>query len=243
MMGDPSVVVLEHAPAETAGIIAEELEARGMSLRVVRTFAGDAVPSELSPARGLVVMGGPMSVYEADRYPFLAEEMRLIENAVRSDLPVLGVCLGSQLVAATLGAQVTRGNRKEIGWHTASLAEGALIDPLWVGMPHSFQAFHWHGDVFTLPSGAVRLASSELTEHQAFRYGRATYGVLCHLEVTPPIVHAMVHAFGSELAEEGLSGDAILQRAEELLPGSMELGRHVYGGWAGLVAATEVSGA
>jgi GMP synthase (glutamine-hydrolysing) len=119
-----------------------------------------------------------MGVYDAPRYPFLSAEMRLIEDALRRDKAVLGVCLGSQLLAAALGAQVVKGRQKEIGWHPVNLSPDAVSDPVWYQVAPSFMALHWHGDVFNLPAGAISLASSALTEYQAFRYGRSTYGFL-----------------------------------------------------------------
>jgi len=238
-----SVLILQHAPAEGAGLIGEELEARGIATTVVRSFTGEKVPGELANHAGLVVMGGPMGVYEEGRYPFLRDEMRLLEKAIAADLPVLGVCLGSQLLAAVLGAAVTPGARKEIGWHTVTLSDDALADPLWSGLPRSFPALHWHGDVFARPEGATMLASSELTPHQAFRYGRAAYGILFHLEVTPSIVAAMVAAFPDELAAAGIEGAAIVRAGTEHLPLSGERGHRLFGGWASFVASAASSGA
>src|SRR6185503_14445216 len=110
------VIVLQHVACETPGLIGEELEGAGLSLEIVRPFANETVPRELGDASGLLVMGGPMGVYEADRHPHLRDELALIERAVAAGKPVLGVCLGSQLVAAALGARVAPGPRKEIGW-------------------------------------------------------------------------------------------------------------------------------
>src|SRR4029453_12808101 len=135
---------------------------------------------------------------EGDQYPHLRHELRLIETALRHNVPILGICLGSQLLAATLGARVYPGQQKEIGWYPITLKDNASQDRLWHEIDCRFTALHWHGDVFDLPPGAVSLASSALTEHQAFRYGDRAYGLLFHLEVTPSQLQEMVQTFQGE---------------------------------------------
>lgn len=230
-----SVWVLQHVEAEPPGILAEVLRFAGAATRLVRIFRQEPIPPSLADAAGLVIMGGPMGVYEQARYPFLADEMRLIEQALGAGKPVLGVCLGSQLLAAALGVPVRRGLRKEIGWHRVSLTAAAATDPLWAGVESSFMGYHWHGDVFELPRGATALAASELTPCQAFRYDRSAYGLLFHMEVTAPIVTAMVAAFADELADCGLDGNAILQRMPDHLPPLQAIGRAVFARWVRLV--------
>jgi GMP synthase (glutamine-hydrolysing) len=109
------VIVLQHAPCETLGTIEDSIIAAQMKARYIRSYAGDPVPDSIDSAAGLVVMGGPMGVYDQEQYPFLRQELRLIERTVADRAPVLGVCLGSQLLATALGAQVRKGSRKEIG--------------------------------------------------------------------------------------------------------------------------------
>jgi len=233
-------LAVQHVRCETLGTIADTLGAevspvRNISYEVVRPFEGQAIPSGLEDYRGLIVLGGPMGVYEQDRYPFLRQEIRLIEEALRLDKPILGVCLGSQLLASALGAPVTKGKTKEIGWHPITLTQAALRDPLWVGLEPSFVAYHWHGDVFGLPSGAVSLASSELTKHQAFRHGRSAYGVLFHMEVTEAIIRDMVETFQDELKTEDQEGREIVRQSGKHLPRLRGIGRLVFTRWAGLI--------
>jgi len=151
-VADPSVLVLQHADHETPGLVGQALQAKRIGLEFVRAHRGEPVPRELGDAVGLLVMGGPMGVYEADRYPHLRDELRLIEVALSEGRPVLGICLGSQLVAHALGADVRKA-QKEVGWHTVTLTEDGLLDPLFKGLESSFMGFHWHGDVFDLPPG------------------------------------------------------------------------------------------
>jgi GMP synthase (glutamine-hydrolysing) len=228
------VWVVQHIVCETLGTIADALEGAGISYQYIRPFAGDRVPEEMGDASGLIVMGGPMGVYEQGAYPFLADEMRLIEKALQAQVPILGVCLGSQLLAATLGAAVTKGQRKEIGWYPVTLADSCRDDPLWSGVESPFTAYHWHGDVFDLPSGATALASSAMTKCQAFRYGRSAYGFLFHMEVTPQIIQNMVETFSDELREAKVDGAEILRRAPDHLPRLQAIGSLVFQRWTEL---------
>jgi GMP synthase (glutamine-hydrolysing) len=229
------VIVVQHIQCETPGTIAEVLDARGIPRHAIRVFHGDPVPPQVDEAAGLVIMGGPMGVYEQARYPFLRDEIRLLESALRAEVPVLGVCLGSQLLASALGAKVAPGTRKEIGWHPVWLSQSAGDDPLWKGAQPRFTAFHWHGDVFDLPRGAVSLASSELTACQAFRHGDNAYGLLFHMEVTDQLVSGMVKDCSDELTAAGISGMEILTKRSEHLPQLRSLGQSVFGRWTDLV--------
>lgn len=223
------------------GRIGDALEARGIAADYVRVFAGEAVPESLGDAAGLVVMGGPMGVYEQDRLPFLRDELRLIESAVNAGRPVLGVCLGSQLVAAALGAAVRKSGGKEIGWFPVTLTDEGQQDPLFAGIASPFRAFHWHGDIFDIPAGAVRLASSDKTVNQAFRFFSNVYGLLFHLEATSRIVADMVTGFSAELEEERLEGSAIVSSADHYLPQLQGIGDIVFARWARLVARSSAS--
>ncbi|MEW6489094.1 MAG: gamma-glutamyl-gamma-aminobutyrate hydrolase family protein [Thermodesulfobacteriota bacterium] len=236
-MGEPAsrVYVIQHIEWEPPGRISEALAGRGVELTPIRVYAGEAVPREMGDAGALVVMGGPMGVYEEAEHPFLREELRLIEDALRRERPILGTCLGSQLLAAALGARVRPGPRKELGWHEVILTPEGRADPLWAEAPDVFAALHWHGDVFDLPHGAMRLARSELTETQSFRYGTSAYGLLFHMEVTKPIVQDWVTHFSGELGEAGVSGAEVLAGAREHLANLHRIGDACYATWSRLV--------
>ena len=235
------VIAVQHVHCETLGIIEDALSDSGLRPRHVRVFEGEPVPLEMEGAAGLIVMGGPMGVYEQDSYPHLRDEMRLIESALKDERPVLGVCLGSQLLAAALGAKVYPGPRKEIGWYEVTLAEAAAGDPVWSpvreGHGSRFTALHWHGDQFELPRGTVRLASSELTENQAFAHGPGAYGILFHMELSASSVDEWTEVFADELRGARLDGGEIRAATGNHLPGLQRIGRSVFTRWAGLVAA------
>jgi GMP synthase (glutamine-hydrolysing) len=234
MLPIPGILVIQHVAPEPASRIAAVASAAGIDLHLIRVYAGEPVPTSIGQYTGLVVMGGPMGAYEIDRYPHLRDERRLIESALEKHVPILGVCLGSQLLAAALGATVRPGPRKEIGWLPLVVEPAAKDDPLFAAVPRSFTALHWHGDVFDLPPGAVALARSELTSCQAFRHGFA-YGLLFHLEVTSKQLTDMTIAFGDELVEAGLSPRELL--SGWLAHGTMveAVGEMVFSLWMDLV--------
>lgn len=203
-MARMSVAVLQHVAVEGPGRISEALDRAGHDWHVVALYEGQPVPM-IDGLDGLVVMGGPMGVGDTDRYPHLADERTLLRACLDADVPVLGVCLGSQLLAATLGSDVRPGEAIELGWHDVTLTADGRHDPVLGRMPRRFAPLHWHGDVFDLPPGATALAGSELTAVQAFRYGRTTYGMLFHLEAHQAQVEAMAEQFPEDVASAGTS--------------------------------------
>ena len=226
------VLVVQHEPFEGPGTLREALSR--CELRLVRTFAGDPVPARLVED-GLIVLGGGMGVYEADRYPHLNDEMRLLHTASADGRPVLGICLGSQLLAAALGGSVRKAPRKEIGWSGVRLLPDAEHDALFAEAPRSFAAFHWHGDAFTLPAGAVPLAASAMTPLQAFRAGPRAWGVQFHLETDAQVLESMLDSGREELSDAGADPTAIRASAAAELPRLRELALRIFGAWAALL--------
>ncbi len=216
MTTKPRALAIQHVAVEPPNAIAAAMEAEGLALDVVRVDRGEPVPRDAGGLAALVVMGGPMGVYETGSFPHLADEMRLIESALRSDVPVLGVCLGSQLLAHVLGARVAPAGFQEIGWHPVMLEPAARADPVLGACGPELVVLHWHGDAYDLPRDAVHLARSARTAVQAFRYGRSL-GLLFHAEVDLEQVERMSRAFRDELVRAGVS-------AEELDEGSRRHG-------------------
>jgi GMP synthase (glutamine-hydrolysing) len=230
--------VLQHHPVENLGGIAGALEEAALAWQYVRVFERAPIPADMKGAGGLIVMGGPEAVYQLDRYPYLRDEMRLIEGALRDNKPILGICLGAQLLAAVLGATVKRGESREIGWYPVQLAGNANDDRLMRGLPAEFMAAHWHSDVFELPDGAVALASSAKTALQAFRFGDKAYGLLFHAEITQDRLARMVSEFGEDLKRVGIDGDSFVAKAPEYLPALSEIGNTIFRRWAGPIQGT-----
>jgi GMP synthase (glutamine-hydrolysing) len=223
-------LVFRHVKHEHIGTLAHVLAAAGIAHRYVDVFRGEKVPEDPFGSLGFIVMGGPMGVYEADRFPFLRDEQRLIRQAAESGLPVLGICLGAQLIAAALGARVYPGPRKEIGWYPVEVTTPAA--EFAAGLPSRFMAFHWHGDTFDLPPGATPLFRSDLYENQGFRWGRNVLAIQFHLEVTAAMVDEWLADGGCrrELAEAPDVDPAIIRQQTAQWGSELErLGQEVFG--------------
>lgn len=232
----PRILTLQHLRVEGLGTIEPELAARGLTPEIIRIDQGEPVPGKIGDAAGLIVMGGPQSVCDQKKHPHLAEEIRLIESALERDVPVLGVCLGSQLLAAALGAEVRPGPQKEIGWYPVQLAGAAAADSLFAGVRSPFTAFHWHGDIFDLPAGATALASSGLTAVQGFRHGERAWGLLFHLEISERQVIDMLSVLYEEVEAAGLPAHRIANGCADHLERVNEIAATVFGRFAALCA-------
>lgn len=204
----------QHVPFEDLGSIEAWAQDRGHSVTVTRFDLGDQPPAA-EDIDWLVVMGGPMNIYEEDRYPWLAAEKRAIAQAMQANKTVVGVCLGAQLIADVLGAKVVRNAYREIGWFPVTLTEAAVRSPVCVALPQTFTAFHWHGDTFELPAGATHIAASEGCRHQAFTYGERVVALQFHLESTAQSVARLIENCGDEIVP-----DRYVQEAGAMLAGA-----------------------
>ena len=183
----PSVLVLQHADWELPGCYGDILEEFRARVTTVRPDRGEPLP-DWRPFHAILAMGGPMSVNDEPRLPWLRDEKRLVQEAVRAGVPYLGACLGAQLLAAALGARVYPGPRPEFGVYPVHTTADAHSDPLFHGLPARLDVFQWHGETFDLPADAVRLAGSPGYPQQAFRAGDRAYGLQFHLEVTTDLL-------------------------------------------------------
>ena len=232
-MNSHAILVLQHIGCEPPAAYGDELLERGFSMHQVRLDEGERLP-DWRAYDGIVAMGGPMGAYDEAIHPWLAAEKQMIAEAVADDTPFWGVCLGAQLLAASLGAAVAPGTLPEIGVLPVELTDDAAGDPVFCAARPTFAAFHWHGDTYELPRGAVQLARSELYEQQAFVF-RNAYALQFHLEVTPQLVAewAGVPSYADGLHQAG-RGDAIDELAEQVASaeaGSIALARELFGRW------------
>jgi GMP synthase (glutamine-hydrolysing) len=231
------VLALRHAAHEGLGTIEDAFRQAQVVYTSVDLFRGSLRAFHPEQLAGLVVMGGPMNVDETDRYPFLADEVKWIRQAVEMGLPVLGICLGSQLLAKALGSRVVPSRVKEIGWYDVQLTDAAQTDPLFAGCNATEVVFQWHGDTFDLPPGAVQLARSSQCENQAFRYGRNAYGLQFHLEVTAHIIATWLGEPGNcgELAGlDYIDPESIRHQTPERIGALRALGHRILGRFAPL---------
>ncbi|MBI4824664.1 MAG: type 1 glutamine amidotransferase [Nitrospirae bacterium] len=192
-----SVLILKNISSEGPGSIGVFLREDSIPYRVVEFGEGES-PSSLDGFDTLVMLGGPMAVYEMDEHSHLMAGSRLLREAINREMRVLGICLGAQMIAHCLGAMVYKGHAPELGWLPIELTGDALKDPLMRRLAQHptvgdfwrrFKVFHWHGDTFELPIGSVRLASSGLYPNQAFRYGKNVYAFQFHIEVTKEMLY------------------------------------------------------
>jgi GMP synthase (glutamine-hydrolysing) len=209
----PNLLVLQHIACEPPGAYEDELLDRGGRLHRVMVDQGEPLP-DWRAFDGIIVMGGPMGAYEDQRLPWLADEKRLIAEAVSAEAPVWGVCLGAQLLAASLGADVAPGPSPEVGVLTVYRTAAGAVDPVFSALPDEFPALQWHADTFGLPPGGVLLARSDAYEHQAFVVNRA-YGLQFHIEVGTGLAAEWgeVPSYADSL--EGLMGAGALPRLLE----------------------------
>jgi GMP synthase-like glutamine amidotransferase len=196
--------ILQHVPFEGPGSIAGWLADREAAVTFTKFYESPFLPDP-ADADFLIVMGGPMSVHDTSDYPWLTEEKEFIRRVIGLGRPVLGICLGAQLIAAALGSPVYKATQKEIGWFPV-IAEATAWDVF--KFPPTATVFHWHGETFDLPEGAVRLARSAACPNQAFQFGDNVIGLQFHLETTPESASLMLANCGDELVEGEFIQDA-----------------------------------
>ena len=227
------LLVLQHADCEPPGAYEDELLARGIPIERVLVDRCSELPDWRAYA-GIVAMGGAMGAYDDALHPWLGPEKQLIAAAVRAGKPYWGVCLGAQLLAASLGARVAAGPQPELGVMPVELTADAARDPVFAGAPQTFAALQWHGDTYELPRGATQLARSRLYEQQAFVFANA-YALQFHLEVTYElgVEWMQIPAYVHELEELGGHGSsaALLEQLKAIEPRSVPLARELFARW------------
>jgi GMP synthase (glutamine-hydrolysing) len=213
-MSKLNIHYFQHVHFENLGSIEEWAVNNGHRLTATRFYESDEMP-DIHSIDWLIIMGGPMGVHDTEEYPWLVKEKAYIQNAIQANKTVIGICLGSQLIADVLGAKVYRNKHPEIGWFPINFTAEASKNKCFDGWEGSLQVFHWHGDTFDLPKNAVHLASSEATKNQAFLYGQKVLGLQFHVETTQSSLQYMITG-----SDEELKKDLYVQTPGEIAQGA-----------------------
>jgi GMP synthase (glutamine-hydrolysing) len=234
-MARPKILVFQHVAYEPLGTLDPLLKEAGFRIRYVNFGRDPNQRPSLDKYAALIVLGGPMNSHQIDTYPNLTTEMHVIREAVESDMSVLGICLGAQLLAKALGGAVVRNPAREIGWYDVQLTEHGESDPVLSTFATTQRVFQWHEDGIELPDDAVHLASSSISPVQAFRYGEHAYGFQFHLEVDDSLVERWLTVPDNQkvLGEERgrVDPQLIREQTTEFIVGLQNLSRHTFSRW------------
>lgn len=178
------ILYIKHIDIEGPETIQPFFEAHGFASETLELYNGDPFPGTLTQIDAVICLGGPMNVYEEDKYPFLRPENHFIQQVLKARIPYLGICLGSQLLAKAAGGKVTRAPAQEIGWSKVRLTDAGRKDPLFAGLKDHLSVYQWHGDTFSIPADGHWLAEGDQCPHQALRVGQNAYGLQFHIEIT-----------------------------------------------------------
>jgi GMP synthase (glutamine-hydrolysing) len=228
------VLILQHQSSEGPGTILEEIKKSQHTPHLLRIDQGECIPRSSGSWGGIVVMGGTMGVYEQGKLSHLKDEIALLKLFLKEEKPILGICLGAQLLAAAVGAEVKPGV-KEIGWFGVRKMPDAFRDPVLRRLPENFSALMWHGDHFSLPQGAAHLLSTDKCVCAGFRYGKKSYGLIPHLEMNAAMVDEMVANSRKELGAAGVEPAQILEDTSEHAEPVEELARGMWRAWVALL--------
>ncbi len=236
-----SILVLQHVAHEPLGTLHALLRTAGFRIRYVNYSREPTAIVDMHRYDGLIVLGGPMGVYQTELHPHLHAEIALVTQAIAQEKPVLGICLGAQIIAHALGASVTPLPVQEIGWYEVTVTDAGRSDPMLAELSPHEPIFQWHGDGFELPDGAVQLARSALCPQQAFRYGPRVYALQFHLEVDADMVERWLdlpaHQAEVKLTHGESGRESIRSATRERIGASMASGRRVFGRWLELFSS------
>jgi len=226
------IAIFRHSPFEGPGYFALFLTQHAISWQMIHIDQGDDVPTDASQFSGLVFMGGPMSVN--DDLPWIPPVLQLIRDAYAKDIPLLGHCLGGQLISKALGGVVSKNPVKEIGWGKVEVVDNEIAR-LWFGDIESFDSFHWHGETFSLPQGAVHILSSKHCANQAYAIGKHL-ALQCHVEMTEPMIRDWCEVGADEIRSAGSSpavqsAQIMQQQMSDKLPQLHRVAEHLYRHW------------
>jgi len=225
-----NILVVQHIDIETPGIIADLMTKRNIDFDC-KNLISDY--ENLLDYDALIIMGGPMSVNEKSRYSFIETEIELVKKYLELKKPIIGICLGSQIIASALNSLIYKNSQQELGWHNVKISNAE--DTIFENLENEFLAFHWHGDIFSLPDNSTKLASSKISDIQAFIYRKTCYGLLFHLEITKDIVQNITAKFESDLLSESIDKSSIHSNLDERVENANSNGRIIFNRWLNLI--------
>ena len=210
--------MFQNEKCEHLGVFSKILNENNISYQYIKLYEEEEIPN-LNDYSAIIILGGPMNVYEERKYPFLKKENSSIKEALKINKPMLGICLGAQIIARAAGAKVYPAKRKEIGWFTIDLTIEGREDNVFKGLERQFNVFQWHGDTFDIPTESSKLATSNLIPNQAFSIGKTTYALQFHLEVTKQMISEWVNRYANELAslKEEVDTDKMMKYSEQYI--------------------------
>jgi GMP synthase (glutamine-hydrolysing) len=222
-----SAVAICHVAFEDAGTLEPVFKERGIALRYLQAGVDDLLP--VKDADLVLVLGGPIGIYEFERYPFLKDELAIVEAVVKQETPVVGICLGAQALATVLGARVYPGTETELGWDQLILTEEGKASPL--GVLEGLHVLNWHGDTFDLPAGATRLASTPITPNQAFSYGPKVLSLQFHVELPERDIERWLIGHTLELANNKVDLAEMRERSARYAPPTNVASQRLFNDW------------
>lgn len=222
-----SAVAICHVAFEDAGTLEPVFKERGIALRYLQAGVDDLLP--VKDADLVLVLGGPIGIYEYERYPFLKDELAIVEAVVKQETPVVGICLGAQALATVLGARVYPGTETELGWDQLILTEEGKASPL--GVLEGLHVLNWHGDTFDLPAGATRLASTPITPNQAFSYGPKVLSLQFHVELPERDIERWLIGHTLELANNKVDLAEMRERSARYAPPTNVASQRLLNDW------------
>ncbi len=235
------ILIIKHIEIEGPGSIEEFFRNTAWNLRVIDLSTEELRSKDFADIVAVISLGGPMNVYEDNKYPFLKDEDEFLRKAVSEEIPVLGICLGAQLLAKACNAKVKKAPQKETGWYKVNLTDEGRNDPLFENLRLELDVFQWHEDIFEIPEGGVHLAESRSCPNQAFRFGRNAYGLQFHIEVTPEMVASWIDKYIKKEEVEFDAKDMLIEsyKKKETFRRQADI---VYFNFARIIAASQKIG-
>ncbi len=235
------ILYLQHIDIEGPETIGEFLDEKGFDAKIVRLNHGELPPTEINEIQAVIVLGGPMNVFEEDKYPWLKIENEFIQKILRSNIPYLGFCLGSQLLAKACGAAVVKSPEREIGFKDVQLSAAGQSDPLFDGVEPEFLAYHWHEDMVQLPDNASLLASSDDCPHQAFRVNSNAYGLQFHVEISDQSIVSWTQAYIADTMKRQADQTAMLDEYRQIQSKFDQTARTIYQNFLSFISQSTLS--